>query len=66
MYICLHIYILKFYNYYSQAVISLISLPGCCFGYALANGVIGVYKGQERLWRIKVSYCTCYVIADVF
>ena len=24
------------------------------FGYALANGVTGVYAGQHRVWKIKV------------
>ena len=28
------------------------------YGYALANGAIGVYNGLERVWRAKVS-CGC-------
>jgi len=26
------------------------------FAYALANGTVGVYEGNQRLWRIKVLY----------
>ena len=39
----------------ADAVVSLAPLHGHRFGYALANGIVGVYGGQERYWRIKVS-----------
>ena len=38
----------------ADAVVSLCSLEGDKFSYALANGIVGVYSGQERFWRIKV------------
>ena len=34
---------------------SLCSISGNRFGYALANGIVGVYGGYERFWRIKVQ-----------
>ena len=38
----------------ADAVIALCHLHGNRFGYALANGIVGVYGGPERFWRIKV------------
>lgn len=38
----------------TEAVTGLCKVMGQHFGYALANGTVGVYKGLERLWRIKV------------
>ena len=38
-----------------QAVTSLYSLYGSRFGYALANGTVGVYDRSARYWRIKVG-----------
>ena len=39
----------------AEAVVALCPLQGDRFSYALANGIVGVYSGQERFWRIKVS-----------
>lgn len=50
---------LKIFNLIStfpQAVTSLKSLYGSRFGYALANGTVGVYDRSARYWRIKVSH----------
>ena len=41
----------------ADAVVSLAPLSGHRFGYALANGIVGVYGGHERYWRIKVKRC---------
>lgn len=38
----------------TEAVTSLKSLYGSRFGYALANGTVGVYDRSARYWRIKV------------
>lgn len=38
----------------TEAVTGLCSMMEDNFGYALANGTVGVYKKQERVWRIKV------------
>lgn len=32
-------------------------MHGSRFGYALANGTVGVYDRTARYWRIKVFYC---------
>ncbi|XP_023240900.1 Bardet-Biedl syndrome 2 protein homolog [Centruroides sculpturatus] len=37
----------------TEAVTGLCPILGDYFGYALANGTVGVYKGTERSWRIK-------------
>ncbi|KAH7970359.1 hypothetical protein HPB49_004419 [Dermacentor silvarum] len=37
----------------TEAITALCPLTQDCFAYALANGTIGVYRGTERLWRIK-------------
>lgn len=39
----------------TEAVTSLKSLYGSRFGYALANGTVGVYDRSARYWRIKVK-----------
>ena len=39
----------------ADAVVCLCGVRGHRFGYALANGIVGVYGGEERYWRIKVS-----------
>ena len=39
----------------ADAVVSLAPLSGHRFGYALANGIVGVYGGHETYWRIKVK-----------
>jgi len=38
----------------TDAISSLCSMDGSRFGYALANGTVGVYDGSHRKWRIKV------------
>ncbi|CAB3410101.1 unnamed protein product [Caenorhabditis bovis] len=37
----------------TDAVLSLVTVSNNAFGYALANGTVGVYRNQERTWRIK-------------
>uniref|UniRef100_H2YY40 Bardet-Biedl syndrome 2 protein homolog n=1 Tax=Ciona savignyi TaxID=51511 RepID=H2YY40_CIOSA len=37
----------------TEAVTGLYSISGSRFGYALANGTIGVYDRSARYWRIK-------------
>ena len=39
----------------AEAVVCLHGVHGHRFGYALANGIVGVYGGEQRYWRIKVS-----------
>lgn len=38
----------------TDAVTYLTALTDHCFGYALANGTVGVYHKRNRLWRVKV------------
>ena len=38
----------------TEAVTALQPLAGARFGYALANGTVGVYDRTARWWRIKV------------
>lgn len=40
----------------SQTVTSLCYMHGSRFGYALANGTVGVYDRTARYWRIKVMF----------
>ena len=49
----------------ADAVVCLCGVHGHRFGYALANGIVGMYGGEERYWRIKVSNCLCVHVADV-
>lgn len=37
----------------SDCVTALCDLGGGCFGFALANGTVGVYRGEDRLWVHK-------------
>lgn len=39
----------------ADAVVCLCPVVGDRFGYALANGIVGLYQGAERQWRIKVG-----------
>lgn len=39
----------------TEAVTALQPLSGAKFGYALANGTVGVYEKTSRWWRIKVG-----------
>ena len=45
----------------ADVVTSLCPISGNRFGYALANGIVGVYGGHERFWRIKVYRSMCYM-----
>ena len=38
----------------AEAVMSLCPIGVGQFGYSLANGIVGVYSGEQRMWRIKV------------
>jgi Bardet-Biedl syndrome 2 protein len=37
----------------TEAITSLCLMQGSRFGYALANGTVGVYDRTARYWRIK-------------
>lgn len=37
----------------TEAIIELTKLDSGRFGYALANGTVGVYDKNQRVWRIK-------------
>ena len=37
----------------TETIISLCPLIGAKFGYALANGTVGIYERTNRHWRIK-------------
>lgn len=37
----------------AEAVMSLCPIGVGQFGYSLANGIVGVYSGEQRMWRIK-------------
>lgn len=39
----------------TDTITSLCPMSGSKFGYALANGTVGVYDRTARYWRIKVS-----------
>ena len=43
----------------AEAVISLCPIKGHRFSYALANGIVGAYGGEDRYWRIKVRLRCC-------
>ena len=38
----------------TEAITSLCHMTDSRFGYALANGTVGVYDKAARYWRIKV------------
>ena len=38
----------------AESVVCLCPVSKDRFGYALANGIVGLYGGSVRLWRIKV------------
>lgn len=40
-----------------QAITCLCPMNNTRFGYALANGTVGVYDRTSRYWRIKVITC---------
>ncbi|CAF3956753.1 unnamed protein product [Rotaria sp. Silwood2] len=37
----------------TETIVSICSLVGTRFGYALANGTVGIYERSNRSWRIK-------------
>ncbi len=39
-----------------QTITSLCQMKDTKFGYALANGTVGVYDKTTRYWRIKVGW----------
>ncbi|CAN8028498.1 unnamed protein product, partial [Ixodes persulcatus] len=44
----------------TEAITALCPITEDCFAYALSNGTIGVYKGTDRIWRIKSkNHVTC-------
>jgi hypothetical protein len=47
----------------TDAVTFLIALTDHCFGYALANGTVGVYHKRNRLWRVKVNNISSQFLA---
>lgn len=40
----------------ADEVVTLCSLGGSRWGYALANGTIGLYEGTRRVWRYKSKH----------
>ena len=40
----------------TAAVVGLAALRGTRYGYALANGTIGVYDRNQRVWRVKSKH----------
>lgn len=38
----------------ADVVTSLCAVKDNQFSYALASGIVGMYKGTERVWRVKV------------
>jgi hypothetical protein len=40
----------------ADEVVALCSLGGSRWGYALANGTIGLYEGTRRVWRYKSKH----------
>jgi Bardet-Biedl syndrome 2 protein len=37
----------------TETIVSICPLIGARFGYALANGTVGIYERSNRNWRIK-------------
>lgn len=50
----------------TDAVTFLCAVGINCFAYALANGTVGVYLKQDRLWRIKSkNQAVCILSCDI-
>ena len=49
-----------------DAVTFLTPLSNSAFGYALANGTVGVYDKRGRLWRIKVTHFSTEKLKNMF
>ena len=45
-----------------QVVATLCRMQGSKFGYALANGTVGVYDRSTRYWRIKVRFYGIFIV----
>uniref|UniRef100_A0A6Q2YR38 Bardet-Biedl syndrome 2 protein homolog n=1 Tax=Esox lucius TaxID=8010 RepID=A0A6Q2YR38_ESOLU len=45
----------------NETVTSLCHMHGSRFGYALANGTVGVYDRTARYWRIKSHSSLCHI-----
>ena len=63
----MHVHLIHMYMYKY-----LYMFVDCRFAFALMNGIVGVYAGEQRLWRSKVTgnischshhayICTCAV-----
>lgn len=37
----------------ADGVVALCGVTPGCFGYALANGTVGMYRNMQRAWRVK-------------
>ena len=42
----------------TDGVCAVAALSNQCFGYALADGTVGVYHKRTSLWKFKVSILT--------
>ena len=47
--------------YEVDVVTGLCPIYGSRFGYALANGTVGVYDGASRAWRLKSKHDVCCI-----
>ncbi|CAD7699112.1 unnamed protein product [Ostreobium quekettii] len=45
----------------ADVVVGLCPIQKARYGYALANGTIGVYNGTERMWRVKSRHSVCAI-----
>lgn len=46
----------------TAAVVGLAALRGTRYGYALANGTIGVYDRNQRVWRVKSKHTVSAIV----
>ncbi|CAJ0931430.1 unnamed protein product, partial [Mesorhabditis belari] len=46
----------------TDAIVALSALGGQRFAYGLANGTLGVYDGEARVWRIKSKHIVITVL----
>ena len=45
----------------ADVIVGLCPIQSTRFGYALANGTIGVYNGMDRMWRVKSKHSVCAI-----
>lgn len=45
----------------ADVVVGLTPIQGQKYGYALANGTIGMYNGTSRVWRVKSKHSLCAI-----